>query len=151
MNNTIRKEVRFSQSPETVWRSIASAEALADWMYPNDFEPRVGHTFSFRVPPNPAAGFEGLTVRCQVEECDPPRRLAFTWRAGGPVENTRVAFELFPDAEGTRLVLEHSGFDLSQPFGQEAFGGAGYGWSAMLEHLAARLDAPGNKTKETLP
>jgi hypothetical protein len=23
---------------------------LAEWMFPNDFEPRVGHQFTFRVP-----------------------------------------------------------------------------------------------------
>ena len=47
-------------------------ELLAEWLFPNDFEPRVGHQFTFRVPANPKMNFEGLTVRCQVLECDPP-------------------------------------------------------------------------------
>ena len=32
---------------------LANSASLAEWMYANDFEPRVGHQFTFRVPPNP--------------------------------------------------------------------------------------------------
>src|SRR5436190_362828 len=81
----------------------------------------------FRVPGNPKLNFDGLTVRCEVLECDPPSRLAFSWSAGGPVENTRVTFRLEPDTAaggGTRLLFEHAGFDLADPFGQQAFKGA---------------------------
>lgn len=52
MTNTIRRELKFAQSPETVWRALTDSEVLAEWMYPNDFEPRVGHRFIFRVPPS---------------------------------------------------------------------------------------------------
>lgn len=58
MTNTIRRELKFAQSPEAVWRSLTDSAALAEWMYPNDFEPRVGHHFTFRVPP----GFEQETA-----------------------------------------------------------------------------------------
>jgi uncharacterized protein YndB with AHSA1/START domain len=107
-------------------------------MFPNDFEPRVGHRFTFEVPGNPKMKFDGLTVRCEVLECDPPSRLVFSWSAGGPVENTRVSFRLEPDGDcGTRLLFEHSGFDLSQPFGEQAFKGAEFGWAKMLKQLSA--------------
>lgn len=144
MNNTIQREIRFPQSPEQVWRAIAGRAALAEWMYPNDFEPRVGHQFTFRVPANPKVGFDGLIVHCEVLECVPPSadtggRLTFSWSAGGVVVDTRVSFRLEPDGDGTRLFFEHSGFDLSQPFGEQAFRGAGYGWTKMLEQLAAKL------------
>jgi uncharacterized protein YndB with AHSA1/START domain len=116
MSNTIRKEILIPQAREQVWQAISDSAALAEWMYPNDFEPRVGHQFTFRVPPNPKVGFDGLVVRCEVLKLEPPRRLVFSWSAGGPVENTRVSFLLEPDGDGgTRLVLEHSGFDLTQP------------------------------------
>lgn len=137
MSNTIQRELRLPHPREKVWRAIASSSALADWMYPNDFEPRVGHPFTFRVPPNPKVGFEGLTVRCEVLECSPPERLVFSWSAGGPVENTQVSFRLEPDGVGTRLLFEHSGFDLSHPFGNQAFKGAQFGWAKMLEQLSA--------------
>lgn len=137
MTHTIQRELRLPQPREKVWTAIANRAALAEWMYPNDFEPRVGHPFTFRVPPNPKAGFDGLTVRCEVLECEPPARLVFSWSAGGPVENTRVSFRLEPDGDGTRLFFEHSGFDLAHPFGNQAFKGAQFGWAKMLEQLSA--------------
>jgi uncharacterized protein YndB with AHSA1/START domain len=103
---------------------------------PNDFEPRVGHRFTFQVPPNPKVNFEGLTVRCEVLECDPPNRLAFTWSAGG-LEGTQVSFRLEPDGDGTRVYFEHSGFDLSESWSVQAFKGAEYGWARMLGQLPA--------------
>src|SRR5205085_4826796 len=89
---TIRREILIPQPREQVWRALTDSATLAEWMFPNDFEPRVGHRFTFRVPGNPRVGFDGLTVRCEVLECDPPSRLAFSWSAGGPVENTQVTF-----------------------------------------------------------
>ena len=137
MTQTIRREILIPQPREQVWRAITDSATLAEWMFPNDFEPRVGHHFTFRVPANPKVNFDGLIVRCEVLECEPPSRLAFSWSAGGPVENTRVSFRLEPDGDGTRLLFEHSGFDVSQPFGEQAFKGAEFGWAKMLEQLAA--------------
>jgi uncharacterized protein YndB with AHSA1/START domain len=141
MTEGIRREMLIPQPREQVWRALTDSATLAEWMYPNDFEPRVGHYFTFRVPPNPKVGFEGLVVRCEVLECEPPRensggRLAFSWSAGGPVVDTRVSFLLEPDGDGTRLVFEHSGFDLSHPFGNQAFKGAEFGWAKMLKQLS---------------
>lgn len=150
MNNTpgrIRKELHLAQPPGKVWRAIATSAALADWLHPNDFEPRVGHHFTFRVPPNPEVGFEGLTVFCKVLECDEPRLLVFSWSAGGPVVDTRVSFQLEPDGEGTRLLFEHSGFDLSQPWGDRALQGAEFGWASMLERLSELLTRPDTRPR----
>jgi len=139
--NTIQREILFPQPREQVWRAIADRTALADWMYPNDFEPLVGHHFTFRVPPKPQVGFDGLVVSCEVLECEPPNRLVFSWSAGGPVVDTRVSFRLEPDGDGTRLLFEHSGFDLSHPFGNQAFKGAQFGWATMLEQLSVVVAA----------
>jgi uncharacterized protein YndB with AHSA1/START domain len=142
MTKTIRREILIPQPREQVWRALTDSATLAEWMFPNDFEPRVGHQFTFRVPGNPKMNFDGLTVRCEVLECEPPResaggRLAFSWSAGGPVENTRVSYRLEADGDGTRLVFEHSGFDVTQPFGEQAFNGAEFGWAKMFKQLAA--------------
>jgi uncharacterized protein YndB with AHSA1/START domain len=125
-----------------VWTAIATSSALAEWMYPNDFEPRVGHRFTFQVPANPKVGFEGLVVRCEVMECEPPSRLVFSWSVGGPVVNTQVSFRLEQEGSGTRLFFEHSGFDLSHPQGEQAFKGAQFGWARMLEQLSGVLGNP---------
>ena len=137
MSNTIRRELVFPQSREQVWAAITDSDTLAEWMYPNDFAPNVGHRFTFRVPANPKMNFDGLTVECEVLECEPPARLVFSWSAGGPVVNTQVSFTLESAAEGTRLLFEHSGFDLAHPWGDRAFKGAQFGWAKMLEQLVA--------------
>jgi hypothetical protein len=48
-----------------------------------------------------------------------------------------VTFRLEPDAKGTRLLFEHSGFDVAHPFGEQAFRGAEFGWAKMLKQLTA--------------
>jgi uncharacterized protein YndB with AHSA1/START domain len=136
MTKTVRREIVIPQPREQVWRALTDSATLAEWMYPNDFEPRVGHHFTLRVPPNPKAGFDGLVVRCEVLECEPPSRLVFSWSAGGLV-GTRVSFRLETDGEGTRVLLEHSGFDVSQPWAEQAFRGAEFGWAKMLKQLPA--------------
>ena len=135
MTKTIRREILIPQPREEVWRALTDSTALAEWMFPNDFEPRVGHHFTFQVPPNPKVGFDGLVVHCQVLECEPPSRLAFSWSAGG-LADTRVSFRLEPDGEGTRVLFEHSGFDLSQGWSDQAIKGAEFGWAKMLKQLA---------------
>ncbi|QNN20914.1 SRPBCC domain-containing protein [Planctomycetales bacterium ZRK34] len=139
MSNTIRREIHLPHPPQQVWQAITDSDTLAEWMHPNDFEPRIGHRFTFQVPPNPAVGFEGLTVRCEVLVCEPPRRLVFSWSVAGPVENTQVSFRLEPDGDGTRIYFEHTGFDLDQPHGKQAFKGADYGWASMFDQLAVVL------------
>lgn len=136
MTKAIQREIRIPQPREQVWRALAESAALAKWMFPNDFEPRVGHRFTFQVPPNPKLRFEGMSVRCEVLECEPPRLLAFSWSAAGLVD-TRVSFRLEPDGDGTRVLFEHSGFDVSQQWGEQAFRGAEFGWANMLKQLPA--------------
>jgi uncharacterized protein YndB with AHSA1/START domain len=141
MTKTIQREILIPQPREQVWWAITDSATLTQWMYPNDFEPRIGHHFTFQVPPNPKVNFDGLVVRCEVLECEPPigdvgGRLAFSWSAGGLVD-TRVSFRLEPDGEGTRILFEHSGFDVSQPWGDQALRGAEFGWAKMLKQLPA--------------
>lgn len=145
MPESIRRELVVPQSREKVWRALTDSAALAEWMYPNDFEPRVGHRFTFRVPPNPQAGFDGI-VRCEVLECAPPSRLSYSWSAGAVV-GTQVSYRLEPDGDGTRVYFEHSGFDISQPWGDQALRGAEFGWAKMLERLLGVVAGPAKDLK----
>jgi len=137
MTKTIQREITLPAAREVVWHALADRARLAEWMYPNDFEPRVGHRFTFRVPPNPQARFDGV-VRCEVLECAPPGNLVFTWVAVGGEINTRVSYRLERDDSGTRLFFEHSGFTNDQ-----AFKGAEYGWTMMHGKLAKVLGDEG--------
>jgi uncharacterized protein YndB with AHSA1/START domain len=101
----LRFEVEYPHPPEKVWRALTEREALAAWLMPNDFEPRVGHQFTLRT--DPAPGFDGI-VHCEVLTVDEPRRVSYTWR-GGPLDTT-VTFDLEPTANGTRLRFTQAGF-----------------------------------------
>jgi hypothetical protein len=46
-----------------------------------------------------------------------------------------VSFRLEPDGAQTRVLFEHAGFDVSQPWVEQAFRGAEYGWAKMLGQL----------------
>ncbi len=138
MTKTIQRETLVPQPRELVWRALTESATLAEWMFPNDIVPRLGHQFTFQVPPKPEVNFDGMTINCEVLECEPPSRLAFSWVAGG-LADSRVSFQLEPDGDGTRILFEHSGFDVSQPWGEQAFKGAEYGWAKMLGALPAAV------------
>jgi uncharacterized protein YndB with AHSA1/START domain len=139
MSDSIRREITFPQSPEDVWRALTDSAVLAEWLMPNDFEPRVGHRFTFRSEPNPQANFDGV-IHCEVLTCTPPTDLAYSWAAGGM--DTRVTYRLEPDGTGTRVFFEQSGFDPTQPWSKQVIKGAEYGWKAMFDHLSKLLGTP---------
>jgi uncharacterized protein YndB with AHSA1/START domain len=127
----------YGHPPDRVWRALTDPAEMAQWLMANDFEPRVGHRFRFRAKPQP--GWRGI-VDGEVLEVDPPRRLSYSW-TGDPSwkRPTRVTWTLVPSGGGTRLTLEHDGF--------EGIGGVllsymmGSGWRRMLRgKLAAVLD-----------
>ena len=106
MSDSVRREMVLPHPPEAVWRALTEREAMAEWLFPSDFEPRVGHRFTLRSPSNPEQGFDGQ-IRCEVLECEPPSRLVYSWVAYGV--DTRVSFRLEPVGDGTRLRFEQSG------------------------------------------
>jgi hypothetical protein len=50
-----------------------------------------------------------------------------------------VSFRLEPEGggEGTRVLFEHLGFDVSQPWVEQALRGAELGWAKMVKQLPA--------------
>lgn len=151
MIETIKIEVVYPFPPERVWRALTEPTALAEWLMPTaDFAPQRGHKFQFRW--KPTADWRGI-VDCEVIELEAPRRLAYTWRGELNQPATLVTWTLEPVGGGTRLRLEHTGFDSTM---QQAAAGAQHGWRRMLEaqlpQVLAQLDAPRRKpaTSETL-
>ena len=105
---------------------------MAEWLMPNDFEPRLGHRFTFRTDPRP--GFDGI-VHCEVTELEPPRRLAFSW-VGGQIR-TMLTIGLEPAPGGTRLTLDHTGFTGLRAVAVSYI--LGNGWPGMLRKKLAGL------------
>jgi len=108
MKADLRFERTFPHPPQKVWDALANRDALAAWLMPNDFEPRVGHKFNFRTNPVPEGNFDGI-VHCKVLECDPPRKLSYTWAGGGI--STVVTWTLTVTDGETHLLMEHTGFE----------------------------------------
>jgi uncharacterized protein YndB with AHSA1/START domain len=123
--------------PDTVWRALVDPDLLARWLMPNDFKPVVGHRFTFRTDPVPAAGFSGV-VECEVLELRAEQQLTISWRHAGRTNglDTTVTWRLSPEGRGTRLFLEHSGFDPDDPAQDLARTIMGSGWRS---HILRRL------------
>lgn len=94
---------------EHVWTALTDPAALADWLMPGDFKPVVGHKVRFHCDPRPE--FDG-NVDVEVLDVDKPRQLSYSWKTSGMKKPTIVTYSLTPTKEGgTRLRLEHSGFE----------------------------------------
>jgi uncharacterized protein YndB with AHSA1/START domain len=133
MTGTIETDAFLPHPPEQVWQALTTRDLLARWLMPNDFEPRVGHRFTFHTDPVPDQGFDGK-VHCEVLELAPPERLKISWRSGAL--DTTVTWQLAKEGTGTRLFLTHTGFDDTDPAQiatQRLLGG---GWQG---HLLKRL------------
>jgi uncharacterized protein YndB with AHSA1/START domain len=138
---TVRVDEFLAHSPARVWKALTDPVMLAKWLMPNDFQPVVGHRFTFRTDPRPNAGFDGV-VHCQVLVAEPERLLRFTWR-GGSLDTT-VTWTLEPEGRGTRLFLEHDGFDPDDPIHQRTRRILGNGWRSNV--MAALRTALANQT-----
>jgi uncharacterized protein YndB with AHSA1/START domain len=135
MKADIDLTVTYPHPIDQVWAALTSSEALAAWLMPNDFEPVVGHRFTFRTKPAP--GFDGI-VHCQVLELEPPHRIVWSWAASKI--DTTVAFTLEPAGEQqTRLRMHQVGFHgLGAQITRRILAS---GWPGILrERLAACLD-----------
>lgn len=118
--------------PEKIWRALTQSWLIADWLMENDFEPRIGCRFTLRAKPLP--GWSGV-VNCEVTEIEPPSRLSYRWGDGSESESglrTLVTWTLTPEAGGTRVRMEQSGFG---PADDLAFTRMGGGWPRVLERL----------------
>ena len=140
----ILKTVRIKASPERAFRrftaelgtwwplrshSTGQAEAEAVTM-----EPRVGGRIVERIRGGREAVWGTITT------WDPPRRVAFTWHPGRPSETAQdVEVRFTPDGDGTRVELEHRGFErLGPALARKARRGYPIGWEYVLGLFAER-------------
>lgn len=65
--------------------------------------------------------------------------LAYSFAPG--TLNTTITWRLKPEGKGTRLFLEHKGFDLDSPLGKAAFGGLSGGWPKILTGIGPAISA----------
>ena len=132
---TLVIEKEFAHPPEKVWRALTQGYLIEDWLMQNDFQPVVGHKFSFRSTPVP--NWNGI-VDCEVLAVEPNSRLSYTWGSMGM--KSVVAWTLTPTKSGTLVRMEQSGFRSEE---DANYKGASYGWQKFtgnLERVVGKLD-----------
>jgi uncharacterized protein YndB with AHSA1/START domain len=118
--------------PAKVWEALTDPTLHAKWWAAGDVRPVVGHHFTLDMGP-------WGQQPCEVLAVEPERLLAYSFAPG--TLNTTLTWRLEPEGDGTRLWLEHRGFDLDSPLGKTAFQGMEAGWPNVLARIAPALSA----------
>ncbi|MFF0343651.1 SRPBCC domain-containing protein [Kribbella sp. NPDC004875] len=134
MTTEIRIERVLPATIGRVYDAWTRAELLAQWYCPNpdlklkvEAEVRVGGDYVVRMGPH--------VVRGTYLEVEPPRRLVFSWKWDGTDDDpTRVEVELSEVADGTRMLLSHTGFANAEDAANHR-----QGWEPELGRLAGLL------------
>jgi uncharacterized protein YndB with AHSA1/START domain len=113
--------------PEKIWRALTERPLIEEWLMSNDFQPVVGHRFTFRATPAP--NWNGI-IDSQVLEVEPNSRLSYSWGALGL--GSVVTWTLTPTEGGTHVRMEQTGFGPDQ---DAAYKGASYGWRKFIGNL----------------
>jgi uncharacterized protein YndB with AHSA1/START domain len=129
-------DIFYPHPVRQVWEALTDQQALATWLMPNDFVPRLGHRLTFVS--GPERGWNG-TIYCQVVQLDADHCVSYTWRGGSSGLDTLVTFTLEPAAGGTLLRLEHSGFASGGEAGLTMRDLLASGWNSRI--LRERLPA----------
>ena len=122
---TIRVDQFVAAPPATVWRLLTEPELMRLWWAEGEVAAVVGHEFTLDMR-------EYGKQPCKVLEVDPPHRLVYTFTPAWT-----LTWRLEAEGAGTRVFLEHSGFDLDVNRMTEAFNRMGPGWrDVVLPRLA---------------
>jgi uncharacterized protein YndB with AHSA1/START domain len=144
---TIRKSIWIGRSPETSFRVFC--EEMAEW-WPGGFGGKDSRMFlerevGGRLYERRADGTEYQIGR--VTTYQPPSIVAFTWRAPSWDVITQVEIRFSAEAGGTRVELEHSGWDQSAKT-RDARNNYDSGWGTILGHYQAAFAASGDRPPE---
>jgi uncharacterized protein YndB with AHSA1/START domain len=112
--------------PAKVWTALTDPAIHAQWWAAGDVRAIVGHRFTLDMGP------WGLQP-CEVIAVEHERLLSYSFAPG--TLDTTITWRLAAEGDGTRLSLEHRGFDLDSPLGKTAFDGMSNGWPGVLGQL----------------
>ncbi|WP_055603756.1 SRPBCC family protein [Streptomyces aureus] len=129
---TIHGDQFIAHPPKAVWRALTDPDLHARWWAAGDVRAEVGHRFTLDM------GQWGHQ-ECEVLAVEPERLLSYSFAPG--TLDTTVTWRLEAEGTGTRLFLDHAGFDLDSPLGRAAFEGMGRGWPGLLGRIEPALDA----------
>jgi uncharacterized protein YndB with AHSA1/START domain len=138
MDPEVRIERVLPATIGKVYDAWTRTELLARWYCPNpawelkvQADVRVGGDWVVEMGPH--------VVRGTYLEVEPPRRLVFSWKWDGTDDPpSRVEVELAEVADGTRMLLSHTGFT-----GPDDAANHRMGWEPQLARLTAVLEPAG--------
>jgi uncharacterized protein YndB with AHSA1/START domain len=120
-------EKEFPYPPEKIWRALTEGALIKEWLMDNDFQPVVGHRFTFRA--TPVANWNGV-IDCEVQVVEPNKKLSYSWGSLGL--GSAVVWTLVATKGGTLVRMEQSGFGPDQGANYK---GAKYGWQKFIGNL----------------
>jgi len=123
---------------EKVWEALTSAEFSRQYFFGNavEIEQKVGGNYIVRQPDG------ALHISGEVVECDPPRKLAFTFNVNWPalIEKlgpTLISYEIEPAGGAVRLTMTEWH---DRPLSDDILSGGRQGWPAILSSLKSLLE-----------
>jgi uncharacterized protein YndB with AHSA1/START domain len=142
---TVRKSVDVGCSPEDAF-SLFTEKKTEWWPYETHaasgekpaqviYEPRVGG----RVYDLLSDGRENQWGT--VHAWEPPRRVVIEWRVNPANPPTELEVRFTPIEDGTRVELEHRGWERFGERAEESFGSYNSGWDLVLGRYAERANA----------
>jgi uncharacterized protein YndB with AHSA1/START domain len=141
--------VYIKATPQAIWDAITQPDWTERYGYGGrvEFDLRPGGAFrSIANKDMQAAGMPEVIVDGEVIECDPPRRLVQTWRAGWDSEPpTRLTYEIVEARAGVcSLTVRHDTTGAprltTMITGGDEDRGAGGGWAESLSDLKTLLE-----------
>jgi uncharacterized protein YndB with AHSA1/START domain len=145
MDLTVRKSAQVSCSPEeafelftgrkTEWWPYESHSASGEKPVDVVYEPRVGG----RVYDRLADGRENQWGT--VLAWEPPNRLVIEWNVNPANPTTELEVRFTPEGKGTRVDLEHRGWERYGEKADESFGEYNTGWDFVFGRYLDRANA----------
>jgi uncharacterized protein YndB with AHSA1/START domain len=130
--------IYIAATPEQVWQALTRSEFSRKYFFGNavEIDLRVGGAYILRTPDG------ALHISGEVIECDPPRKLTFTFNVNWPelIEKlgpTLVSYEIEPAGDAVRLTMTESH---DRPLSDDVLSGGRQGWPAILCSLKSLLE-----------
>jgi uncharacterized protein YndB with AHSA1/START domain len=130
--------IYIASTPEKVWEALTSAEFSRKYFFGNavEVELKVGGKYIVRQ------GDGALHISGEVVECEPLKKLTFTFNVNWPalIEKlgpTLVTYEIEQAGEAVRLTMSESH---DRPLSDDILSGGRQGWPAILSSLKSALE-----------
>ena len=130
--------IYIASTAEKVWEALTSAELSRKYFFGNavEIELKVGGRYIVRQPDG------ALHISGEVVECEPPRKLTFTFNVNWPalIEKlgpTLVSYDIEQAGDAVRLTMTESH---DRPLSDDILSGGRQGWPAILSSLKSLLE-----------